>query len=438
MGSVASHFASTTFCWLPPLSRITGLEAELGDDPEAFDRIGDGPLLERAHRPAQPPVRAVCAITRFSRTLMPRTSALAFAITGDVAQPRAHRVDGRSQARDHTVDLHGPCSLGPQPEQRVEQITSTGAHQPGQSHDLPAPDVEVGALDASGDREIADAQDWVLHLVARCLQLELLQLASDHLVDEPITVVLADRPAPDHASVAQHGDPIDDAEHLVHPVRYEHDRHALVAQCPYDRERRLDLLVAQGARRLVEDEHSGVHRDGTADLHHLLLVGPQGADRHRRIEIEPQTVQHLRSSPLRPPPVDPVPSAHLTVADQDVLGDRQIRNEGRLLRHGGDPRGQRLGRMGGSHLAASQHDAAGVGSELAGDDPQQRRLATAVRAAQPVDLAGEQRHVHAPQGVDSSVALLEALAGEDRLDLTPPAVPGDAIRGLRCSRHACR
>ena len=77
------------------------------------------------------------------------------------------------------------------------------------------------------------------------------------------------------------------------PVRDEDDRDALGAQAPDEPEERLDLVLGERARRLVEDQDARVDRERPRDLDHLLLVGPQAAHRHRRVEIEIEARERL-------------------------------------------------------------------------------------------------------------------------------------------------
>jgi hypothetical protein len=106
--------------------------------------------------------------------------------------------------------------------------------------------------------------------------------------------------------------------------------------------------------------------------------------------------------------VDPPPALRLARAEQDVLGDREVRDQGRLLGHGGDPGGERVGGVAEGDRLAVEEDAARVRRQLAREDLQQRRLARAVLPHQAVDLVPAQLEVHRLQGLDRPVALVDS------------------------------
>ena len=86
-------------------------------------------------------------------------------------------------------------------------------------------------------------------------------------------------------------------------------------------------------------------------------------------------------------PVDQ-PEAARRIADRDVVGDRQVRDQRQLLEDAGDAGGLRVGgRRERDRRAVEQH-AALVGRDDAGHDLDQRRLAGAVLAEHRVDAAG--------------------------------------------------
>ena len=103
------------------------------------------------------------------------------------------------------------------------------------------------------------------------------------------------------------------------------------------REQRLDLVVGERARRLVEDQDPRVDREGPCDLDHLLLVGPQPPDRQRRVEVEaePRRAPRGACGACRRQSMKPRARDH-PVAEEHVLGDREVGRERRLLGHGRD------------------------------------------------------------------------------------------------------
>ncbi len=144
----------------------------------------------------------------------------------------------------------------------------------------------------------------------------------------------------DPAAVAQDRDAIGDLEDLFHAVGDEEDRHALLAQGVHDAEEPLHLVRREGCGRLVHDQHAHVERDRLGDLDGLLLGEGQAAGRLADVEPHVEPGEDLARLAFHAPPVDDL--AAVTVADEDVLGDRQVREDHRLLVDGGDAEALRI------------------------------------------------------------------------------------------------
>ena len=82
---------------------------------------------------------------------------------------------------------------------------------------------------------------------------------------------------------------------------------------------------------------------------------------------------------------------HRQIAERQVLGDRQRRNQAQLLRNGDDAGRDRVMRAGEAARAAVDRDLAAIRPMHAAEDAHQRRLAGAVLADQRVDLARHRR-----------------------------------------------
>ncbi len=72
-------------------------------------------------------------------------------------------------------------------------------------------------------------------------------------------------------SVAEHRDAIGDPEDLFEMVRDENDPQPLGAKPIHRVEQRLDPVLIEHGRRLVENQDLGFDRNGLRDLDHLLL-----------------------------------------------------------------------------------------------------------------------------------------------------------------------
>ena len=109
-------------------------------------------------------------------------------------------------------------------------------------------------------------------------------------------------------------------------------------------------------------------------------------------EADVQARQHLLCLAPHPPPVHD--AAAVPVADEDVLGDRQVGEDHRLLVDGRDT--QPLGILGRCHpdRLTVHEDLARIELLDAGHDLDERRLAGAVLAQQGMDLAAVEREGH--------------------------------------------
>ena len=85
-----------------------------------------------------------------------------------------------------------------------------------------------------------------------------------------------------------------------------------------------------------------------------------------------------------------------------------------VLMHHADARGQRVGRAADRHRTALDPDLAGIGTVDAEQDVHQRRLAGAVLAEQPQNLAMTYDEVDRPIGVHRAKALVDAAQLEQR------------------------
>ena len=74
----------------------------------------------------------------------------------------------------------------------------------------------------------------------------------------------------DEAPVAQHGDAVGDAVHLIEEVGDEQHGDTRCTDPLDDLEQLVDLACVEARRRLVEDQHLGVDLHGAGDGHELL------------------------------------------------------------------------------------------------------------------------------------------------------------------------
>ena len=254
-----------------------------------------------------------------------------------------------------------------------------------------------------------------------------LQLAPDHQVrpaerssNSPIGPLPTT--APSRSTVTSVGE----REDLVQPVRDEHRRHAALLQRPHRVEERLDLVVGERARRLVEDEHARVRGQRPRDLDQLLEVGPQPPRRGAEVDA---TVEARRAAPRRP-------AAWLRQSiPRQVRGLRGPRKmfsatessstSARLLGDRRDACRQRLARGRGTRPASRRAEPALVGRNLRRHDL--RATSTCRSRSRRRGRAPRPRAARAfapARALDAAVALVETLGAQARGRL--PAVTREA------------
>lgn len=129
-----------------------------------------------------------------------------------------------------------------------------------------------------------------------------------------------------------------DLEDLLQAVRDEQDGGALFAQGAHDAEEASHLAAGEGGRRLVHDEDAGVEGERLGDLHDLLIGDGQSARRAVGVELDAEPLHQFGGRRVRGLVVDTAESAAGLAAHEDVLGDRQVGEEGRFLVDHGDTR----------------------------------------------------------------------------------------------------
>ena len=252
-----------------------------------------------------------------------------------------------------------------------------------------------------GRSKLLDVEDDVLPDVALDA-LQLGNLPSRHVADDPARRVVGDRAARDHLPVAQHGDLVAQIHHVAQPVGDEQDRDPLRDQAPQRVEEALQLGAGEDRRRLVEDQEPRVADEGTRDLDQL----PFGDGKLRGLRVQVELAQaKLRQDPARPvplgSPVDQAAGDTELLAEEDVVDHAHVRQHGELLVDGGDPRVERRMRRSRRERLAVEYEPSGIGWLHAGDDRDERRLARTVPADETVHHSGPAAQAHAAQRLHS-------------------------------------
>ena len=327
-------------------------------------------------------------------------------VLGRKAYPRRDRVGGALEAYRPAVHRDRSRQHAVMAEDRLGQFRTSGAHQAGETDDLARMDVEAHVADAL--RRQAAHGKGRLAAASRSPLIEVGDRPADHGLNDFRFGELRRRPFRDQPPVAQHRHAIRQIPHFAHPVRNIDDADAVVVpEPPHHAEEPLRLLLGQGRGRLVQREHAQAAAKRPHDLHQLALGGAQIArpDPWPEILLEPESGQHLARAPLKIGAVEKHPVDAAKVAEKQILGDGQVRNDVRLLMD--DPDSQRMGVGGRSERlgGAADLERSLIGPIDALENAHERRLSRAVLADQRQDLARPHRKRHIVQRLDNAEAL---------------------------------
>ena len=251
-------------------------------------------------------------------------------------------------------------------------------------------------------------------------------LTPDHHFDDLVVGLRSGHIGRDIGAVPEHGALVGELRDLVHAVRNEQERQPLLAQALEDDEHLGDVGGGQRRSRLVENEEARLARQRLGDLHHLPARQRQILDQRHRMDVGRSGAREriLGEAPLRAP-VDQ-PETARRIGDGDVVGDRKVGNERKLLEDADNAGAVGGGRRIESDFRPVEHDASGVRRDDAGQDLDQRRLARAVLAENGVNAAREHGEIRVGERPHAAIALGYALHAQDR-------------RGRRLqSRHAAK
>ncbi len=246
------------------------------------------------------------------------------------------------------------------------------------------------------------------------LRKQLVDVAADHHGDEARFRHLGDGLGRDGLAVAQHGHAVGDLEDLVHAVADVDDADPLRAQRAHDVEETAYVGLGQRRGRLVHDERARVLRQGARDLDTLAVGDRQAGDGRVDVEVGAvEPVEDLAGTAAHLRPVQRAARRARGMADEDVLGHGERREEQEFLVDHGDSAVLRIARP--IELARPPVDLhrAGVRLVRARHDADHGGLAGAVLAHQGMDLAGAQIEIDAFQHRDGAEGLLDRPKRDD-------------------------
>ena len=215
-------------------------------------------------------------------------------------------------------------------------------------------------------------------------------------------------PRRDDLAVPHDRDPVREALGLLEVVRREQDRLAEVAQRRDRLPRSPASLGVEARRRLVEEDELRIADEREPEVEAAPL--PAGEASHERVALL------LEADELD----DVADRARLRVVageEREILGDGEAVVEGRGLEDDADPLAPVEAR-GGRILAEHGHRPA-VALAVALEDLDGRRLAGAVRAEQPEDLALRDLEADSAQRLELVVGLAEIVDGHGARHIWP-------------------
>jgi hypothetical protein len=294
--------------------------------------------------------------------------------------------------------------------QDVEQLVLALALQPGDGQHLAPCQAEGDVLDpvpvgeaAHLERRLAPERARGVRHPPRLGDRQRGPLA-EHGGHDPLLASLGRRQGVDVAAVAQHRHPVADLLHLQQPVGDEQHRAALLACLPDGGEHAVGVVGRQRGGDLVQQQQRGVVGQDPCHVEH-----PQQRQGQRpRLLAQLDAVEVELGEPT-------AERGRGGAGEPQVLGDRQVGGERRVLEDRRQAAGAGVGRRAEPERPAAHLDHAGVGAQHAAEDLDQRALAGAVGADQPVDLAGRDREVDRAQGHHRPVALGDLAGAEQGL-----------------------
>ena len=218
-------------------------------------------------------------------------------------------------------------------------------------------------------------------------------------------------------------------EDLVHLMRRVDDGHAAGLEAGDGTEQRGDLMVGEGGRRFVHEDHVGLSSERLGDLDDLRLGHRERAHQARRLQVGLEFAEQLTGPGELGGAVDTTETSAGFGAEGDVLRDGQVGDRHQFLVDHRDARDQGVVRRGEVRAGATPFDVAAVRTIEPGEHLHQRRLAGAVLAHERVHLAGAEVDRRRLQHGESAEVLAQFEGSEHRR--TKGALSAGAGRGRR-------
>ena len=200
----------------------------------------------------------------------------------------------------------------------------------------------------------------------------------------------------------------------MHAVGDVEQRQPLLAQALQHVEDLRDVGGGERGSRLVEDEDARLAGERLGDLDHLPPRQRQVLDQRERMDVgRSGTRQRLLGDGALLLAVDHA-EALRRVADDDIVGDRKVRDERQFLEDANDAGIVGSRRRSEGYLLAVEYHLALVRLDDARHDLDERRFAGAVLAEDAVDLPGIDGQLSAIERAHAAITLRDALHPEKR------------------------
>ena len=201
--------------------------------------------------------------------------------------------------------------------------------------------------------------------------------------------------AEDRHAIGERGD-------LLEPVGDVDDADASGPQVADQSEQPIGLSIGESRGRLVHQNDPCVRAQSARDFDELLLCHPQPVGRSVDVDVRADSGEHLARPLASPAPVDPSPGSGGLVPDRKIFGDRQVREERRLLINRRDAERAHRDRVGAIDPARVDLNRPRVRRVRAREDAHERALSGAVLADERMDLASLQVERHGPERVHAA------------------------------------
>ncbi len=330
---------------------------------------------------------------------------LGLAVLGGKTYACVYRIGGAPETNRLPVDFHRTGQHAVVAEDRFGQFGTPGAHQPGEADNFAGMNIECDVPHSLGRQSLHGQGDAAP--APRSPIKEIRDGSPNHSVDDVGFRKFFRRPHRDQSSVAQHRDAVRQVSNLTHAMRNVDDGDAIVAEPANDPEKPLGFLFRKRRGRLVEGKHAQASAKRAHDFHELSLSRTEIARPNpwSKILLEPEFREHRDRSTGKVGSIEENPAHAPEVAEKEILGDGQIRNDvGFLVNHANAER-VGVGRRPNRPPDAPREQLPLVGRKDAFKDTDERRFARAVFPDERKNLAGVNRQRDVVERPDHSKPL---------------------------------